>query len=93
MNHTGFLILVIYSAVAHLKKLIGQRCRVGRIDVSILKRDNQILLQLIVQLPFLSIHFDLMVHIETFRHLQVIDCLHADRDVGYPLIDQIPERC
>ncbi len=87
VNHAGFLVLVIYSAVAHLEQLIGQRCRIGRIDVAILKRDNQILLQLVVQLPFLTIHLDLMVHIETLRHLQVVDRLHGNGDIGYPFVD------
>ena len=49
VNDPCFSVLVIHGTVAHLQEFIGQGRRIGCVDISILQRDNQILLELVVQ--------------------------------------------
>ena len=48
VNDSGFLVFVIDRAVSHLEQLVGERGSVGSIDISVLKRNDKILFQLIV---------------------------------------------
>ena len=87
VNGPCFTILVIHSAVAHLQEFIGQGGSIGSIDISILQRDNQIMLELVIQLSLRFRHLHLMAHIDALRYIQIIQCFHRDRHVGDLLVD------
>ena len=87
VNGAGFLVLVIDSSVRHLEQFVGERCRICRINVAVLKRNDKVLFQLIVQFALNRIHLDLMIDEDTFRHIKIIQCFHRNRNIRNLLID------
>ena len=89
MDYPGFVVLIIDSAVAHLQELVRQSRSIPRIDIPVLQMDNEIVFQLVIELSLRVGHLNLVVHIDTLRHIQIVQCLHRNRDIADPLVDLI----
>ena len=84
-----FAVLIVDSAIAHLQQLSCQRCGIGSVYVAVLQRDQKILPEHIVELALLGVHLHLVPGRHTIRHIQIIQCLHGNRDIRDALIDHL----
>ena len=75
-------VLVIDRTVCHLQELPCQRSGIGRIDIRILQRDDQIFTQHIVKFPLFFIHLHIVPGRHTVRHMEVIHRFHGNRNIG-----------
>ena len=89
MQNSRLAVFVIDRTIAHLQQFSSQRCSIGSIYVPVLQGDQEILLEHIVELALLGVHFDFVSCRDAVRHIQVVQSLHGDRNVRDALVDQL----
>ena len=82
MNQAHITVLIVNSSVTHLQELIGKRSRIRCIDVPVFQWNNQVGFHQIINILLCLAHLDFMGNTHIFRHLQIIQCLHADGDIA-----------
>jgi len=87
VQNSRLAVFVIDRAIAHLQQFSSQRCSIGSIYIPILQGDQEVLLEHIVELALLGVHFDFVPCRDAVRHIQVVQSLHGDRNVRDALVD------
>ena len=81
------IIVRIHSTVCHLGQLIRKCCGICGCDFMLRDVQDQVLFHILIPLPFLFIQGDRVLGTDEFRHFQVVNCLHGNRDVTNPVVD------
>ena len=87
MNDSHLPIGVVESAVGHLQQLSGEDRGIGGIDRLTVHLHQQFLLHGVVQITLGGLHVHIVVDRHALGHIQIVQCLHGDGDVGDFAID------
>ena len=79
----------VNRAVRHLQELPRQDGGIGGIDLLTFDMDQKVLLHPLVQLSLGRLHHHFVRYRHIIRHVQIVQRLHGDGDIGDPLIDAV----